>query len=154
MGDCHDRGARAGTPGRQVLGQPRHPLNVKVVGRLVQEQQVVVGRQQSCQRQPATLATGQRSHDRLKPAHVRCVDAAQQAVEDVADAWIASPDVFGQVPQHGLADGRARVQRVDLGEHADGQRPQRGDTSLIHGLKTGQNPQQGGLAATIAPHHA
>src|SRR5665647_1855373 len=59
---------------------------------------------------------------------------------------------LGDLPEHRPADRRLGVKGVGLGEHADGQRPDHGDAPLVHRLKTGKHPQQGGLAATVASH--
>ena len=143
MGHRHDGSARTGTPGGQVVGQPRHPFDIEMVGRLVKKEQVRIGGQEPRQGQPATLAARQGAHDRLEPADVGGVDAAEQAVEDVADAGVAGPDMLGQVAEHCLADSGLRVEGVDLGEHGDGQRPEHGDAPCVHLLDSPQGRAAG-----------
>jgi hypothetical protein len=50
----------------EVLGEPGHPFDVEVVGRLVEEQQVGVGDEQRRQRQPPALTARERSDDRRR----------------------------------------------------------------------------------------
>ena len=66
VGDGDEGGAAAGAPGGQVVGQPGHPLDVEVVGRLVQQQQVGVGHEQLGQREPSPLTAGHRPDQRLQ----------------------------------------------------------------------------------------
>jgi hypothetical protein len=46
VGDGDEGGFGSGAAGGQVLGEPGHALDVEVVGRLVQQQQVGVGDEQ------------------------------------------------------------------------------------------------------------
>ena len=143
-----------GTAGRQVVGQPRDALDVEVVGRLVQQQQVGVGHEQLGQGQPPALAAGHRADDRLEAAHVRGVDAAEQPLEDVTDARVAGPDVLGQRAEHRGADRGGGVEGVDLRQHAAGQPAEVGHAALVDLLAAGEHLQQGGLAATVAADDA
>ena len=154
VGDRHDGSARAGTPCRQVVSEPCHPFDIKMVGRLVQEQQVVVGDQKRSERQTATLTTRERTHDRLQAAKIWGFDAAEESLQNLANARVTGPDVLRQLAQRCPADGRLGIEGVDLAEHADGQRPDPGDAPFIDGLESGQDPEKGGLATTIAPDDA
>ena len=58
VGDDHQRRG----PGRHVLGQPGDRLDVEVVGRLVEHDQVVAAEEQRGQRAAPALATGQPGH--------------------------------------------------------------------------------------------
>ena len=154
VGDGDEGGAAAGAPGGQVVGQPGHPLDVEVVGRLVQQEQVGVGHEQLGQREPPPLTAGHRPDQRLQAPHVGRVDAAEQALEHVAHPGVTGPDVLGRRTEHGRADGRLGVQRVDLRQHADGEAADVGHAPLVDLLPAGQHPQQGGLAAAVAADHA
>ena len=59
----------------QMLGQPVDCLHIEMVGRLIQNQQIMIGKQQFHECDPATLATAQavrlRHQDRHRPADVR-----------------------------------------------------------------------------------
>ena len=109
MGDHHQR--RRTTD--QVLGQPGHRLDVEVVGRLVEDQQVVVGQQQPGQRAAAALAAGE-------PVHLAVEgDAGQQHLDDLAHARVRGPLVVLRAAEHHLAHGVGVVEQVALVEVAD-----------------------------------
>jgi len=82
VGD-HDQAA---PPPGQVTGQPRHALDVEVVGRLVEHQQIGFGDQQRRQRHPAALATGE-PLDRCVQAHLM----QAEPVEHLAYPGVAGP---------------------------------------------------------------
>ena len=106
------------------------------------------------EREPATLAAGQWADDRVEPADAGAPMPPRSPVEDVADACVPGPHVLGQVADDRLADRPRRVQRVDLGEHADRGPARAGDAAGIRPLGTGEHPQQSGLAAAVAPDDA
>ena len=98
-----------------------------MVGRLVEHEQVGVVDEQARERDAAPLAAGHRADDGVEPVvYADGVDAAEQAVEDVADARVAGPLVLGAVADHDVAQGRRGVEVVALREHADRQAAVRG----------------------------
>ena len=154
MGDGDEGACRGGCGGCEVVGQPGDALDVEVVGRLVEQEHVGVGDEQPGQGQPAALAAGQRPDDRVEPARPRGVDAAEQPGEHVADAGVTGPHVLGEVTDDRLAHGPGRVERVDLAEQADGDPAGAGDPAGVDRLLAREHPQQGRLAATVAPDDA
>ena len=91
VGDDDEAGVRAREGSREVLGQPGDALDVEVVGRLVEEQQVGRGDEQRGQRDPAALAPRERPDGRREPADDRGVEPAEQPDEDVADPRVGRP---------------------------------------------------------------
>ena len=109
VGDHDQRGRARG----EVGGQPGDRLDVEVVGRLVEHEQVVVAEQQRGQRAAAALAAGEAEHRAVEG------DAGQQHLDDLAGARVGRPLVVGPAAEHGLADGVGVVELVALVEVAD-----------------------------------
>jgi hypothetical protein len=86
VGDHHERPDVLG----QVAGQPVDGVQVEMVGRLVEQQQVVGAAQQRGQRHPAALAPGHPLRRGLQ------VDPGQQRGEHRAAAHIRRPLVLGE----------------------------------------------------------
>ena len=137
---------------REVVGQPGDAFDVEVVGRLVEEEQLGVGDEQSGEGEAAALATGLRADAAVEAADVLRLDAAEQAGQDVTDAGVAGPDVLGQVAEHGLTDRPLGVERVLLGEHADADAVGAAllrDAARVGILQAGHDAQQRRLAAAV-----
>ena len=79
-----------------------------MVGRLVKGQDVPVADEQAHQVDTAALAAGKRAHLRIPR------DVAGKACDDVADARVAGPFVFGDIAHHGALDGVVVAQLVEL----------------------------------------
>ncbi len=90
MGDDDERG----TAGEQVLGQPPHALDVEVVGRLVEHEQVELLHQGRGERDPLPLAAGEPLDRRVQAASA----AGAQALDDGAAARVGGPLVVGDLP--------------------------------------------------------
>ena len=101
----------------QVRGQPGDRLDVEVVGRLVEDQQVGVVQQQPGQRAPAPLAAGEPVHGAVEG------DAGEQHLDHLAGARVGRPLVVRLAGEHHLADGVAVVEQVALVEVAEVQPP-------------------------------
>ena len=155
VGDHRQAGAARRPARLQVPGQPVHPLEVEVVGRLVQQQHLGVGHQQPGQRHPPPLATGQRGQHGVGTADADRVQPAEQAGEHLADLRVAGPDMLRGVPQHCVPDVDLAGDRlVVLIEQADPQVSPVGDPAAVRRLPAGEHPQQGALAAAVAADHA
>ena len=129
-------------------GQPGHGLDVEVVGRLVEDDQVVVAEQQPGQRAPSTLAAGE-PFDGAVERHAR-----EQHLHDLAGRGVRRPLVLGAPFEDRLAHGRGRVEVVALGEVAEPQAAVAGDPAVVGGLQAGEHPEQGGLAVAVAADDA
>ena len=82
VGDDEQRAA----PRREVAREPVDALDVEVVGRLVEQQQLGAVEQQPRERDAAALAARQRRDRRVEPLREAAQpDAAEQAVEHVAE---------------------------------------------------------------------
>ncbi len=84
MGDDEDR-TRIGA---QVAFEPVHGFRVEMVGRLVEQQQVGLLKQQTAERDPAALAAGERGH-------VRIVRRAAERVHRLLDLAVEIPQALG-----------------------------------------------------------
>ena len=80
----------------EVLGEPRDRLDVEVVGGLVEEEHVVVARQQRRERDAPALAAREARHAAV-PRQV-----AEQPGDDVARARVTRPLVLGAIADDGL----------------------------------------------------
>ncbi len=139
----------------QVLGEPGDALDVEVVGGLVEDDQVLLVDEQLGERDPASLAAGERADDGVQALReAGQVESAEQSGEHVADLGVPGPLVVGQVPDDLVADGRLGVERVVLGEHSEAQPAGVGDPAGVGLLQLGQHPDQGRLAVAVASDHA
>ena len=84
MGDDEDR-ARIGA---QMAFEPVDGFRVEMVGRLVEQQQVGLLKQQAAERDPAALAAGERGH-------VRIVRRAAERVHRLLDLAVEIPQALG-----------------------------------------------------------
>src|SRR5699024_6968344 len=142
-----DEGGRAAP---EVVGQPLHALDVEVVGRLVQHEQVEVLHEGRGQRDAPALAAREVVDGGVQ---TEVVDA--DAVEHGADPRVARPRAGGpsEPADHGLPDGRGG----DLGALGDHREPQAADPGHSAGIGCGdpaEHLEQSGLAATVESHHA
>ena len=141
---------RAG-PGEQVVGEPGNGLDVEVVGRLVEQQQVGVGDQGRAQRYPPLLAAGQGADDGVQP-DVPQAEAGQHA----AHRTVRRPGMLGVAErvQHGVLDGAALRQVRALRDERHRGAPLAGNPPGVGGIEPGQQSQQGGLARPVEAEHA
>ena len=99
----------AGPAVAQALGQPVDRLDVEVVGRLVEHQQVVAAEQQLGQRRTAPLAAGQaRPTGRSRSTSASSTWTTSRVLASAAHSWSALP------AEHVGAHRRARVEVVVL----------------------------------------
>ena len=133
VGDDDERLPAAG----QVRGEPADALDVEVVGRLVEDQQVGPGDQGGGERDPAALAAGQPRGRRVQP------DPGQaEAVQHRTHRGVAGPLVHRAVAgEHRLAHRRARrlgaLVDVPDPQPAGGRHP-----AGVRLLEPGEQPQQ------------
>jgi hypothetical protein len=140
-----DEGAAAGG---QMAGQPVDRLDVEMVGRLVEDQQVDLRDQQRGERGPATFTTRQRSHRPIE--HIR----TQQRRDDLAKHPVAGPVVFGTITEHDGVHCRRRIEGVALVEQPDPQAACVRDPAGVRLLDAREHPDQGALSDPIAADDA
>src|SRR5665647_1678437 len=114
----------------------------------------VVGRNGGGKSTLLRVLAGLQSVDEGRVTRVGSLTVGMLSQVDTLDPRVTGPDVVRKVTQHRHANGGPGVKGVDLAEHADGQRPDPGDAPFIHGLETGKNSEQGGLATTVASDDA
>src|SRR5215217_7205378 len=122
-------------------------LYVEVVRRLIQDQQVMIGQQQLHERDSATLATAQRADLGIK------IDIGQQMTDNRSPTSIGSPYMVWRTTNDVLAYGRISGDLVSLRQEADREVAGACYPATVRDQHPGQNPQQGGLAASIAAHN-
>ena len=150
MGDDHDGLAAGG----QVAGQPVDALDVEVVGRLVEHQQVVVDDQRAGQRDPAPLAAGERADPAVE--HRVEVRPARRRARPAPRA----PGVRGPLVRRAVADDQRRARSPSgsssspWATDADAQAAGVGDPAGVGRLAPGQQPQQRRLAVAVAADDA
>ena len=113
MGDDDHRQPR---PRSKVIREPRHHLDIEMVGRLVEEQQVEVGDKCSGELHAPALTA---RHGPQPPREQILVESAEQAVEDLADRRIAGPLVHILARHDVLRHGHLRVETLRLRDGAD-----------------------------------
>ena len=140
----HDQGAG---PGVEVVLHHGEGVDVEVVGRLIEQQDVRLADQQPQQLQAAALATGQVADPGGQPLAGEA-EVLQQAGRghllargDLGDAAFAADQV-----QHPLAGGQLSH---GLGQVADVDGPTALDPAGVRRQVTGEQPQQGGLAGAV-----
>ena len=90
----------------QVPGQPVDGLDVEVVGRLVEDQQLGVLEQQPRQRDPPPLAARQRPDRRIQPAgQAGQLHTAEQPLEHAPEGGVAGPLMLGAIADQRRAHG-------------------------------------------------
>ena len=108
-----DQPAGGGRPAPlEMAREPGDRLDVQVVGRLVEQQDVPLPGEQPGQLDPAPLAAAERA-DRRVPG-----DVGQQAADHVPRAGVACPHVLGRVADDRAFDRERVVEGVGLAEHA------------------------------------
>ena len=168
MGDKDD-GARELA---EKVFQPENGFGVQMVGGLVQQQQIRLGRQSAAEGHSPLFAAGERPHEGIKrrsgkggggrldaglqlPA-VRAVNLVQQSRQL---AVCAQPGLVAAQPLHEvrrarldvLAHGAAAIQLELLRQVADAQAAPPCHVAGVRALVAGENAQQAGLAATVPP---
>ncbi len=151
MGYDEDRPVTRG----EVTGKPRDRLDVQMVGRLVEQQQVGMIEQRQCERDAAPFAPGETAHRRLDPAREALkADPAEQASEHAAELAVAGPLVLGASADQHVADRLAGSQTIGLVEHADAEPAEAGHPAVVRLLGTRDQLEQGRLALAVAADHA
>ena len=89
----------------QMMCEPSDGAHVEMVGGLVEHEHVPVADEQTRQVNAAALSARQVAHTPL-PGDIRCKPG-----DDVADAGISRPFVFGGIAHHGM------FHRIVIGEH-------------------------------------
>ena len=130
-----------------MAGQPADHLDVEVVRRLVEHQDVMTGDQDRGQRHPSPLAAGQ-------PADLAVeLDSGQQMCHDVARIGFGGPDVIGPTADDDVPDrGTAEVVALPQIPHRQPRRV--GDAARIGLPGPRQHLQQRRLAVAVAADDA
>ena len=148
MGDDERAHPAAGPAPLEVLGEPRHALDVEVVGGLVEEDHVVVADQHVCQRDPSLLAAGEVAD------HGVGREVGDQPGHDVANARVRRPLVFVCVAGYRV-DHRVRsVHRVVLVEDADARAASDRDAALVRLEVASEDLEKGRLASAVGANDA
>ena len=122
MADHHQR---LGPLSRQVAGQPPDDLDVEVVGRFVEHQDVVAREQHRGQRHAASLAAAEVAHLAVE-RHL-----GQQVLHHRPGLRLGRPDVVGPAVDDHVAHRRLGGEVVGLVQVADGQSRRVGDAARI-----------------------
>ena len=139
----------------QVPREPVDALDVEVVRRLVEQQQLGVVEQQPGERDPPPLAAGERLDRRVEPSREAAqVHAAEQPVEHAAERRVARPLVVGAVADELLADRPRAVEVVALAEQREPHAARAGHEPGVGLLHAGDQPQQRRLAVAVAADDA
>ena len=102
----HQKRARPVLPARlQVMREPGDGAHVEMVGGLVEHEHVPVANEQTRQVNAAALSARQVAYTPLPG------DIGSKPGDDVADAGISRPFVFGSIAHHGM------FHRIVIGEH-------------------------------------
>jgi hypothetical protein len=144
-----DEPALVGRPALvEVPGEPGDALDVEVVGRLVEEDDVPVADEQFGEGDASSL-TATELPDRRFPRHVE-----QQAVDHVADAGVTGPFVLVLVADDRVLDHQVFWQQVGLVEHPERDAVAARDAAGIRFDAPAQQAEEGRLAVSVAPDDA
>ena len=132
----------------QVLGQPVDGDHIKMVGGLVERENIPVLKQQSSQIGAATLAAGQGT-DLGVQAH-----AAEQGFHDLARGVVGRPFVVRAAFQCGFADGGVVVKWIALVEHAEGESTALRHAAGVRLLGAAEQVKQRGFAVAVLTDNA
>jgi hypothetical protein len=138
--------------GQQVAGEPPHALDVEVVGRLVEHQQVQLLDERGGQRDATPFPTGHAGHGCVEPER-----GDAQPVEDRPRPRVSGPLVVGGDPErveHGVTHRRPVRQLGTLRHDSLSELPYPADPSGVGRLDAGKDFEQGGLATTVEPDDA
>ena len=151
MGDHEHRAAPRG----QMPRQPVDALDVEVVGRLVEQQQLRRVQQQPGERDAPALAAAQRRDRRVQPGRQPPqLHPAQQPGQHVAKRRVGAPFVVGPAAHELVAHGQLRRQLVALPEQRHADAAGAGDRARVRLLHPADQPQQRRLAVAVAPDDA
>jgi hypothetical protein len=126
---------------REMAGEPVDPLDVEVVRRLVEEQQLGAVEERVGQRDPAALPARERADARVQPVREpRHRDAAEQAVEHGAERRVPRPLVVGAAADELAADGARRIEVVRLPEQCELRVARPGQGAGVGLLRAGDEP--------------
>ena len=150
---------RAGPPPK-VLLEPLERVEVEVVGRFVEQQEVRVGDDQARQRRPGLLAARQRRR-RLRPLVAREPEPAQRRLDPLVEGVAAEDLVLVQElgvgvvrdPAVALHRGQPLGHPVEMGGAGPDRRPEvrRGHERLVEMRLLGEQPEgQPALAVDLA----
>ncbi len=128
----------------EVVGEPGDGLDVQVVRRLVEYDEVVVAEQQRGQRTAAPLPAGEPEH---RPVQLH---PGEQLVDDLAQLRVGGPLVVGPAAEHRLPDAVAVDQLVALVEVADQQPAGLRHPAAVRRLEAGHHLEQRGLPVAVA----
>ena len=148
MGNDHEASGVLRPAGLQVAGEPGDGLDVQVVGGLVEHEHVPLLREQGGQGHAAALAAGE-GRDRRIPGQV-----GDQARDDVADASLRGPLVFGGVAHNRVADGVVVVENIGLVKVADAGAAAHGDAAGVRFEPAGKDLHEGGFAVAVTADDA
>ena len=150
MGDGQERARRAGAreAGVQVRGQPRHALNVEVVGGLVQAHDVRGGREDAGERDAAALSTRQGANEGGG------IDVGEEPGMNVSHGRVGCPLVLLHAGVNGLDHGVLGVEGVRLGEDGDAHAVASGHHSPVGFLRAGNDAQERGLSGAVGAEDA
>ncbi|MPN05532.1 hypothetical protein SDC9_152783 [bioreactor metagenome] len=132
----------------QMVGQPGDSLDIEMVGRLVQRDQVPVAHQQGGQRHPATLPTAELA-DSCLPG-----DVGDKSADHVADRRVAGPLMLGTLADDDLSHRGSRVKIITLAQHTEPDAAAARHTPGLWFDSPRQHPEQRGLAVAVAADDA
>ena len=138
---------RLSPPSGQVASQPTDRLDVEVVGRLVEHQDVMPGQQHRDQRGAAALTAAERADRRIQ------IDACQQVLDDSPGVRLARPHMVGASADDELAHGVLGGEVVGLAQIANRQACRVRDPAVVGGLHAGQHLEQRRFPVAVTSDH-
>ena len=132
----------------QVVGEPRNRLDVEVVRRFVEGEDLPLPYKQTREGDTASLSTAQSLNRRIP------LEIGDKTREHLACARVASPLVLGHVADDRVPHGFTVVEAILLIEHADSRAAAHGHLTTVGAATTGKHHEQARLAVAVAADDA
>ena len=107
----HDKGTLTLWPKVcELCGKPLYGMHIKMVGRLIHQDDIPCTRQKTCKITAAALSAGKLSYGSIP------IKISHQLIDDTANACIGCPYIFRGIPHDGLANRCIIIQRILLAQ--------------------------------------
>ena len=148
MRDHHKRPLLLREAPAQVLGKPVNAFDIKMIGGLIEQDDIRIGDEHARKIDASTLPARKRTNTRAR------IKIAYQIIEDLAHARIGRPHIFGCVAQDACKHRCVIIKSIFLSKRSNTHTTRAQNTPLIRFDRAIKKPQQRRFPITILAHHA